>query len=978
MRSLIYIMQKYLIILAVIISISAEAQLWTEDFSAEVVGATSGTAGGTIGGSWINTYAGSGTFSKQNVLIAGAVLNAVNTGTEAVWTSNVLDISTVGYAIITADVWSALVEGNDYVRMYYKLDGGPEILFYELIGGNALVSLTPAQSASAIVAANTVQVVIRIQNDFNVFIFTFNDVYAIDNINITAAPVIYSRKSGTWTDVTGGIGGTGTWSLTGHNAPTSCGCVPLNTQVAIIGNGHMVTLPSSQTTIGTPPTTNLAPGAVDVTNTGTLQFNTNGVTLGIQQGLLRVRNGGTINSSSGAITNERISFLADVGGARLQVDAGGTASFDDLLLASGATNTHFLEGGGSLTITDGIVINANGASLTNNLTTPLAVGDNIIFNGDDSDLTNNGNISIGGDIAAFNTDDDGNEVINSTGSTLSFINMDGLATGSGLGAFLSILNSGTINQSGTFIDIETSTDARNDINNLNGGVWNYSGTGHDLDLRLFANNGVNSFNYGLGGDQNIITPVTGNGYSNINLQNSGVKTALAGFNVYGNWSRTGTATYTPAGTVTFIGTSSQTISAVGSETFVGLTINNSSGISINNPVTVTGTLTMTIGNIDLNGNLFTLGTSAGSPGVLSYATAGNSNNGYMYDGSLRRFMAASNGTNLGGAEAERNEGFFPLGSSSDFRPFYVGKNNNAGTGGSITVTHNDAANTSIVNIPDTTPVATITRRHDSNWAVTTSGITGGTWALRAGGTNFGTIQEVADIRLSTSASVVGTNAIAIGGPSDWRANRTGLTFGQLTNSFHIASTDAVNSPLPIELVFFKGLLVDDAVRLLWETASELNNEFFTVERLNEGDVFDPIAVVKGSGTVNETKTYQAFDYTPKEGRNYYRLKQTDFDGKISYSNMVMVDFKDEGEIVNVYPNPTAQETITIELKQLRPGQQVPLQIRSMIGVQTFSSTFTTDSTGSIKVRIQVGQWPRGLYLVQIGTSTPVQRKIIIE
>jgi hypothetical protein len=199
---------------------------------------------------------------------------------------------------------------------------------------------------------------------------------------------------------------------------------------------------------------------------------------------------------------------------------------------------------------------------------------------------------------------------------------------------------------------------------------------------------------------------------------------------------------------------------------------------------------------------------------------------------------------------------------------------------------------------------------------------------------------------------------------------------KLTDTFTVSDETQV---LPIELISFNAISINDEVGLTWVTASELNNDFFTIERLNlEDDKFDQIATVKGSGTINETRSYQAYDFAPRTGKNYYRLKQTDLDGQFSYSKIVMVDFQVPDEVVSIYPNPTNQETITVWVKQLKPGQQVPLQIRSAMGAQAFSKTFTADTNGNIKTLIEVDKWAQGLYLIQIGIEMGIQRKIIIE
>lgn len=748
------------------------------------------------------------------------------------------------------------------------------------------------------------------------------------NSTTFSGPPLYSRKSGTWRDVTGGVGGTGTWSTVSHTG-SACGCVPQNNQRAIIGNGHTVTLPLSQTTVGAGVANDRAPAGIIVENTGTLQFSANNVTLGIQGNLVRVANGGTINAAGG-VTGHQIQFQA--------------------------SNTYTIEGGGSLSV-ENIIVNASNATITNNMTSVLALGNRItfattrtnssfvnngsltavtlLFDDDNSTFTNNATASFSGNLAANNTDDDGNEIINNAGATLSFVSMDALASGTGAGGFLSILNSGTINQTGTFLDIENNTDARNDINNLNGGVWNYSGTGHDTDIRLFANNGTNNFNYTSAGAQQIITPIAGNGYSNLNLQNSGAKTALGNFSVFGNWTRSGTATFTPSTfTVTLSGTGAQTVSAVGGETFNNLTINNtfvtSPQITLSNAVTVNGTLTMTAGRINLNGNTFTIGVSAAAPGTLTHAGAGT--NGWMYGGNLRRFMADA-ATTIGGGD--QNEGFFPIGSASNFRPFFIGKNNIANSGGTLTITFTEASTTSDVTITD--GAATITRRHDSFWGLSTSGITAGTWSLRAGGTNFGTIQELPDLRMSTTAGVVGTHAAATGSVADPRVNRTGLTFGQLTNSFHIASIDAVNSPLPINLLYFQLAQAEVGLAVEWATTKEENFSHFLLEYSSDGINFTKLSEITGAGYRTDTKQEYFFLHTnPIVGANYYRLKAVDLDGSYEYFGPIAQVFTGTRH-VRIYPNPTTDDFINVDLN-FNPSEGSRLAILNSQGVEVMNMT----------------------------------------
>ena len=124
------------------------------------------------------------------------------------------------------------------------------------------------------------------------------------------------------------------------------------------------------------------------------------------------------------------------------------------------------------------------------------------------------------------------------------------------------------------------------------------------------------------------------------------------------------------------------------------------------------------------------------------------------------------------------------------------------------------------------------------------------------------------------------------------------------NSDGFAFTLAVNIPLPVELISFHAQVVNGTVVLKWETASEINNDFFTIERSINAELFEPVIKVKGNGTIAESMQYQAEDRFPHVGRSYYRLSQTDFDGTVSYSHVVLVEVNEGKSVVTaLYPNP---------------------------------------------------------------------------
>ncbi len=97
--------------------------------------------------------------------------------------------------------------------------------------------------------------------------------------------------------------------------------------------------------------------------------------------------------------------------------------------------------------------------------------------------------------------------------------------------------------------------------------------------------------------------------------------------------------------------------------------------------------------------------------------------------------------------------------------------------------------------------------------------------------------------------------------------------------------------LPIELLYFTPQLSGNIVELKWATATEKNNDYFTIERSTNGKDFEEIIRKSGVGTSNSKHYYTAVDNSPQSGNNYYRLKQTDYDGKFAYFPIKVVNVK---------------------------------------------------------------------------------------
>lgn len=455
--------------------------------------------------------------------------------------------------------------------------------------------------------------------------------------------------------------------------------------------------------------------------------------------------------------------------------------------------------------------------------------------------------------------------------------------------------------------------------------------------------------------------------------NSGASVTINGANsldLKGNLTNNGTLTVNSS-TISFTGTALQTISGTALNIFHNLTINNTSGLTpairvggVNN-VAVNNTLVLTAGLIDLNGYNMTIGSSAASPGSITY-TAGR-----FYGGNLMRWYNSSP-KSIGATD-----GFFPVGTATDYRPLFVG---NAGltTGGTIRVSHTGIAGST--NVAFTDGVA-VQKRSNSFWSIATAnGMAGGgnPFSLRVEGTGFGTIQEVVDLRLTQFSAGVGSSSTNFGTISNPQVNRVSIPLTGIDNdNFYISSIDGTNTTLPIELTSFKAHVEGTQVKLLWTTASEINNDFFTVERLRPEGGFDAIETVDAHGTVKHEQSYFAYDRNPLKGINYYRLKQTDFDGTTSYSEIISVEVNETENRLEVYPNPSRHEDITVNMNGLKPGQQVRLTIYSAQQAIVFTSLETADLNGSLHARIPTRGWSPGAYVLLIPTPVPALRKIVI-
>jgi hypothetical protein len=183
--------------------------------------------------------------------------------------------------------------------------------------------------------------------------------------------------------------------------------------------------------------------------------------------------------------------------------------------------------------------------------------------------------------------------------------------------------------------------------------------------------------------------------------------------------------------------------------------------------------------------------------------------------------------------------------------------------------------------------------------------------------------------------------------------------------------------LPVKLVSFSAKFEQSSkwVRLEWVTAGEKNNDYFTVERSRDQVKFEPVNNVQGAFTTQIEQIYTTFDQHPMAGTSYYRLKQTDIDGKFSYSKVVSA--KNFQNSFVVYPNPAHGREITILLNQRSPG--IIISIYNALGrTVSFKQDGSEDNT-DIKIHLRE-TLEKGIYFIKVQTDAGdfIQKLVVLE
>lgn len=181
-------------------------------------------------------------------------------------------------------------------------------------------------------------------------------------------------------------------------------------------------------------------------------------------------------------------------------------------------------------------------------------------------------------------------------------------------------------------------------------------------------------------------------------------------------------------------------------------------------------------------------------------------------------------------------------------------------------------------------------------------------------------------------------------------NNDGIAFDEFCLEGSVATV------LPVKLLKFNAKAKGKDVYLDWATLTEINNDFFTIEKSEDARNFKPIGILKGAGNSYDKISYDFIDYNNSSKILYYRLKQTDFNGEYSYSKINVVDLRDEKQNEwSFYPNP-ANDVLNLK------GNIEQIELYDVSGNLVKQQLVNVEDS---QYRISLSNFNSGIYLLKI-------------
>lgn len=194
------------------------------------------------------------------------------------------------------------------------------------------------------------------------------------------------------------------------------------------------------------------------------------------------------------------------------------------------------------------------------------------------------------------------------------------------------------------------------------------------------------------------------------------------------------------------------------------------------------------------------------------------------------------------------------------------------------------------------------------------------------------------IVLTLSGEPIGATGVSYATPYNSTA-----TISNLNGASMIAFENFPIGTFPVELLNFDGEQAENGIMLNWRTASEQNNKMFEIQKSINGNDWAALGQVDGAGNSQSISSYQFLDASPIIGTNLYRLKQVDFDGSSTLSNIVTVEINQLDAPMAIFPNPSKGNlNVALPYQDL---EMVTVSMYNQVGQKVYETSVMPDANG---------------------------------
>jgi len=406
--------------------------------------------------------------------------------------------------------------------------------------------------------------------------------------------------------------------------------------------------------------------------------------------------------------------------------------------------------------------------------------------------------------------------------------------------------------------------------------------------------------------------------------------------ISGDWNNTGGVFEERTGEVSFIGSDAQSIDAPLSETFYGLTINKTANdVTLATDVNVT-----TIGMINYDLILDSYNLHVG---------------GLMFGGSPASYIQAHGSGYINKFYFMPTTDTYPVGDGISYTPLTLNLASAGFTGNDwISVTLTNAVHPSIA-------TSDYINRY---WTLNSTNFTYIDYNLSYNYVNGDISGNENNFEALKYNGAFWINYDSVDAPSNSLYSTASIIDMPLNHDF----TGGGTASLPIELVEFKAKEMNNQIVINWSTASEVNNDFFTIDRSADGMHFEQFQLVTAVGNSSSLQEYTIYDDAMLSGTIFYRLKQTDYNGAYQYFPMVSVNRAELETEFTVYPNPVnCGDDIFIQMKNGDKDNETLVILFDLFGKELYSKVLICESGGVLTAIDPAHKLAPGLYFI-VGSS----------